>query len=132
GNRDDLQTWDGTHFNRYTTKDGLCNNSINAICRGSHGAVWIGTAGGLVQWRDGKFHNLAAADARVRVGILSLYQDAENTLWIGTKLHGLLMVRDGSVTEIGSGNGLFSDAIYGILEDNHTNLWFNSSRGIFR
>ncbi len=28
--------------------------------------------------------------------------------------------------------GLFSDAIYAVLEDGHTNLWLNSSRGIFR
>ncbi len=132
GDRDDLQTWDGTHFTRYTTKEGLCNDTIHAICRGSNGAMWIGTAGGLMQWRAGHFQNMADIDSRLRVSILSLYQDAQNTLWIGTKLHGLLMLRNGVVTEITSQQGLFSDAIFATLEDNHTNLWLNSSRGIFR
>jgi signal transduction histidine kinase len=64
--------------------------------------------------------------------ILSLYEDADNVLWIGTKGSGLLRWREGVVNAFTSAGGLFSDAIYSILEDGHTNLWLNSSRGIFR
>jgi signal transduction histidine kinase len=41
------------------------------------------------------------------------------------------MLRGDNVSEITRASGLFSDAIYAIVEDNHTNLWLNSSRGIF-
>lgn len=132
GNRDGLQTWDGTNFNRFTTRDGLCNNTINAICRGVGGEMWLGTASGLTQWKDGRFINYAAKDSSLNVMILSLYLDAQKTLWIGTKGRGLLTLRDGAVHDFTGECGLLSDSIYSILEDNHTNLWLNSSRGIFR
>jgi ligand-binding sensor domain-containing protein/signal transduction histidine kinase len=132
GGRDALQTWDGIRFTRFTTRDGLSNNTINALCGGPEGTVWIGTGAGLTRWQDGKFENLAAKDPRLHRLILSLYQDPEKTLWIGTKGHGLLRWRDGVLQEFTSKNGLFSDSIYSILEDGHANLWLNSSRGIFR
>jgi ligand-binding sensor domain-containing protein/signal transduction histidine kinase len=132
GNRGGLQTWNGTNFTRFTPKDGLYNNIINAICEGTKEEVWIGTDGGLMRWSGAKLENFGAKDARLKVPIFSLYEDAAGTLWIGSKGHGLLMLRDGAVQEFSSTNGLFSEFIYSILEDNHTNLWFNSSRGIFR
>ena len=132
GDRGALQTWDGHKFHRFTTKNGLCNNTVNAICEGTNGVMWIGTANGLVHWQDGTFTCLGANEPRLRVLILSLYQDTENTLWIGTKGDGLLMLRDGVVKSFTRKDGLFSDAIYSILEDDQTNLWLNSSRGIFR
>lgn len=132
GNRGNLETWDGSRFRRYTAKNGLTDDEINAICGGADGDVWIGTVGGLTRWQEGRFENLAASNALLRVMILSLYHDAEDTLWIGTKGKGLLRWRDGKVSEFNHKSGLFSDSIYAILEDQHTNLWFNSSRGIFR
>lgn len=132
GTRDGLQTWNGTNFSRFTTKDGLCNNTINAICEGASGDVWVGTEGGLTQWQNGKFNNLAGTDPQLSACVLSLYFDAQDTLWIGTKDHGLLMMHGGVVKQLNKKDGLFSDSIYAILEDNYTNLWLNSSRGIFR
>jgi ligand-binding sensor domain-containing protein/two-component sensor histidine kinase len=132
GNRSGLQTWDGTNFTRFNTRDGLPNNSINALCEGPDGAMWIGTDSGLAQWKNGKILNVAAKDPRLHTVIFSFYCDSAGTLWIGTKWHGLLMMKDGKVVEFNSRRGLFSDFIYSILEDDHTNLWLNSSRGIFR
>ncbi|HEY1788323.1 MAG TPA: two-component regulator propeller domain-containing protein [Verrucomicrobiae bacterium] len=132
GTRDGLLTWNGTSFNRYTTKDGLSHDFINALCGGVDDDVWIGTGGGLTRWHDGKFENYADKDARFHVVILSLYRDSQNVLWIGTKWHGLLRLKNGVLDEYTRSSGLFSDSIYAIVEDNHTNLWLNSSRGIFR
>jgi len=85
-----------------------------------------------MRWSGGKFEDLGARDSRLKITILSLYQDAKRTLWIGSKTHGLLMLREGALNEFRGTNGLFSESIYSILEDNYTNLWFNSSRGVFR
>lgn len=132
GSRELLQSWDGSHFRRFTTADGLSNQKINAICGGTDGVVWIGTEGGLTYWQHDHFYNLAAANARLQVVILSLYEDANGTLWIGTKGNGLIELRNGQVYEFTSARGLLSNAIYAILEDDHSNLWLNSSLGIFR
>ena len=132
GTRNGLRMWDGSQFARYTTRDGLSNNRINFLCQGIGDDVWIATDGGLTRWHDGKLDNLAAREPRLRVFILSLYQDADNTLWIGTKRQGLLRWQDGRLQAFNRKNGLYNDAIYSILEDNYTNFWLNSSRGIFR
>ncbi len=58
GTRDGLSAYDGSKFTRYTTRDGLCNNWINAICGGTVGEIWIGTYNGLARWYHGKFENL--------------------------------------------------------------------------
>ena len=131
GTRGGLNMYDGQKFAHFTTKDGLCNNWVNAICEGTNGDIWIGTSDGMTRWADGKFENLSAKDPRLHVQILSLYEDGE-TLWIGTKRHGLYGLRGEKLLQLTRESGLFSDAIYSILEDNHTNLWLNSSRGIFR
>jgi signal transduction histidine kinase len=132
GSRELLQCWEENHFSRFTTNNGLSHQKINAICGGTGGVVWIGTEAGLTRWQDGRFENLAATNSSLQALILSLYEDAEGSLWIGTKGNGLLRLKDGIVKEFTSAQGLFSDAIYSILEDDHTNLWLNSSRGIFR
>jgi signal transduction histidine kinase/ligand-binding sensor domain-containing protein len=132
GTRDSLQTWDGTEFKKYTTRHGLSDIEVDALCGGAEGSVWIGAVGGLSRWKDGKFEDWGAHNPALHVFVLSLFNDAENTLWIGTKGKGVLRLRDGVVTEFNHQHGLVSDSIYAILEDRHTNLWFNSSRGIFR
>lgn len=133
GNRGGLQTWNGVKFEHFSANDGLSDNSIDAICGGDKGIVWIGTDGGLTRWQNEKFENLAESNPRLHVNILSLYHDdTSGALWIGTRGRGLLRFRDGQVQEFDQKRGLFSDSIYAILEDNHSNLWLNSSRGVFR
>jgi signal transduction histidine kinase len=132
GSRDSLQCWDGEKFTKFTTKEGLSNNRINALCGSVDGGMWVGTDNGLTRGHDGQFENLAAKNPALQAQILSLYEDSDKTLWIGTKGRGLLRWRDGTVDELTSRQGLFSDTLYSILEDSHGNLWLNSSRGIFR
>jgi len=132
GSRELLQRWDGTNFSSFSTENGITHQKINAICGGADDSLWIGTDGGLTRYHDGKFVDLAKTEPRLRVLILSLYEDGDHVLWIGTKEHGLLRWQNGVVHEFTSTLGLFSDVIYSVLEDNHTNLWLNSSRGIFR
>lgn len=132
GTRDGLYCLRDGRFSRYTTRDGLTHDKINALCAGHDGAMWIGTDGGLTRWSEGRFSDLSAGEVRLRGRILSLYEDTERTLWIGTKGQGLLRLHGGNVRAFTSEEGLYSDSLYAVLEDHRHNLWFNSSRGIFR
>ncbi|MBU6411534.1 MAG: hypothetical protein KGR98_14215, partial [Verrucomicrobia bacterium] len=58
--------------------------------------------------------------------------DRENTLWIGTNGGGLDRYRNGRFTAYTTRQGLFSDEIFGILEDDRGWLWMICSEGIFR
>ncbi|HEY4414203.1 MAG TPA: two-component regulator propeller domain-containing protein, partial [Verrucomicrobiae bacterium] len=128
GAREGLLYWNGKEFKNCA---GMNNKKINALCGGSNDTMWIGTDYGLMQWDGQKFKNMAA-DPLLHVSILSLYEDADHTLWIGTRRHGLVRLQSGTTTGFTSAQGLFSDSIYAVLEDERKNLWLDSSRGIFR
>jgi ligand-binding sensor domain-containing protein/signal transduction histidine kinase len=132
GTRDGLQCLHDGKFQYYTTADHLTHNQINILCGRRAGGIWIGTEAGVTGWCQGAFTNFAAADARLGVVVLSLYEDTERALWIGTRDKGLLLWKDGRVVSYTTKEGLYSDTIYSILEDNRNNLWLTSSKGIFR
>jgi signal transduction histidine kinase len=59
-------------------------------------------------------------------------QLGERVLWMGTLGSGLLRWHDGKITPIRIKDGLYDNRIYSILADRKGNLWFGSSKGIFR
>jgi ligand-binding sensor domain-containing protein len=132
GSRNSLTCFKEERFRRYTTREGLTSNQINALCERQEGGLWIGTEQGLTQWwKDGPFVNLAASEPRLRKTILSLYEDPQQTLWVGTRGAGVVRFKEGVLFNFTSRQGLLSDSIYAVLEDGRDNLWFNSSKGIF-
>ncbi len=46
-------------FTAYTTKDGLASNSVHRIDEDADGVVWIFTADGLAQWKNGRLSHVA-------------------------------------------------------------------------
>jgi signal transduction histidine kinase len=58
--------------------------------------------------------------------------DDENTLWIGTIDNGLFRYRDGAITRYTTREGLHDDCLYFIVEDDHHDLWFGGTRGIWK
>jgi signal transduction histidine kinase/ligand-binding sensor domain-containing protein/CheY-like chemotaxis protein len=81
----------------FTRADGLPDDSVWAIAPATSGGVWIGTGGGLAEFRDGKIQNVGEK-LRIRFGtVTGLGRDADGTLWIGgdaggQRLHGTNLV----------------------------------------
>lgn len=114
-------------FSRYTTTNGLSHNKINAIHAGSD-LLWIGTDGGITLWKNEKFTSLQTFS---KISVLSFYEDAESTIWIGTRGQGLKRIRGDEIQTFTVAHGLSSDTIYSILEDNQNRFWMSGSKGIF-
>jgi ligand-binding sensor domain-containing protein/signal transduction histidine kinase len=131
GSREGLGCFKDGTFIRYTAQNGLADSKVNALCEAADGSLWIGTQGGLTRWKDGRFS--AAVDGPyAHAAVLSLYEDPKGTVWIGTRGAGLGRLSHGKLEVFTRRQGLLSDSIYSILEDNFNHLWFNSSMGIFR
>src|SRR5205814_2799379 len=103
--------------------------------------------GGLSRWNKGRFENFTTRDGLSNNSIVSIYEDNHRELWIGTKGGGLNRMRnvEGGTrnnSELRTPNsafsiyttkqGLFSDDIFEILEDNYGYLWMSCLKGIFR
>jgi signal transduction histidine kinase len=64
--------------------------------------------------------------------VRAIYEDPKGVVWVGTYDAGLGRYADERWTKYDQRNGLFDDGVFQILEDNHSNLWMSSNRGIFR
>ncbi|HYX07415.1 MAG TPA: two-component regulator propeller domain-containing protein, partial [Bacteroidales bacterium] len=77
-----------THFQHYTTQDGLLQNMVDCIFQDSRGYMWFGTWNGLCRFDGYTF--LGFKEENSSIGKLSnnfvhsICEDTEGNLWIGT------------------------------------------------
>jgi len=101
---------------------------------------WVGTYGGGLNRFDEKtgkfeivFPDLQSFQPAVNDKIMSLKSASDSILWIGTSGGGLIKLNTNtnSIRNFSIAHGLSSVVIYGILEDNNSNLWLSTDDGIF-
>ncbi len=141
----------------FTRADGFPPAYVTSLAEDSHGVIWAGTAlGELRQFTGASFkifrpadsltdaatlHAAAASDPlseRSR-GALSggerfwaMHSDQDGTLWIGTLGGGLLRFKDEKFFRFTLRDGLPSEHISQILEDDGDQLWLGTRAGIAR
>lgn len=116
------------------------NNSIFSLLRDSKGQIWVGTNRGLYKvapseqnvvhykYMDNDSSSVSPYD------IWYIHESQDGTIWLGTSGGGLnaLNPRTGSFTHFTEENGLPSNIVCGILEDDHHNLWISTNKGLTR
>ena len=118
----------------WQTEQGLPQNSVNAIVQDRKGYLWIGTFAGLARFDGDRFTVFTPADTRGFGSgrILDVLESRAGDLWIGTIDGGLTRLRDGVAVTYTQRDGLPSNFVGSIREDNEGNLWINTARGIAR
>ena len=89
----------------------------------------VGTANGLSRFKDNHFTGFNAAERLATSTILSLLEDREGNLWIGTESGGVNLLKDTKFTTYTVRNGLSSDLVKSIYEDQHGNIWIGTDGG---
>lgn len=115
----------------FRVTDGLPDSEVTSFLQTSGGAIWVGTKIGLAQLVEERFVPLTSQNQVLRTFVRSLYEDQDGSLWIGTYDSGLFRYKNGKVVNINTANGLFSDGVFCILEDDGW-FWMNSNQGIYR
>jgi signal transduction histidine kinase/ligand-binding sensor domain-containing protein/CheY-like chemotaxis protein len=116
----------------------LSHSVVRVILEDRFGVFWIGTGGGLNKFDpDTETFTCYAAvpgipDSLSHNNIYSIHEDQSKTLWIGTAGGGLNKLDRERKTFIhyNMEDGLPNDVIYGILEDEHGNLWLSTNKGL--
>ena len=129
GGENGLGCYDGQDWKFFSTADGLPASAVRALAEDADENLWIGTEdGGLFTLRDGK---ISPAHAPVK-DISCLLSDRAGVLWAGTFGHGLARLAQGRWSTCAASDGLASDDIGYLIDDDLGNLWLGSYEGLMR
>jgi len=113
----------------FTTKDGLPDNSVQGLAAGG-GALWIGTrAGGVSEFRQGRFRTYGQRDGFQPADIQALLADRDGALWIGTEGAGISRFAGGKFTSYQTRDGLTNQIIRCFYEDSEGSVWAGTAGG---
>lgn len=113
----------------FIPEDGLISQNVSAVLTDRSGRLWVGTRarGGLHEFREGKFHELAVAGL-FRQEIFALHQDRAGRLWVGTQEG--VACWDGQTWRLfTTADGLSKNAVRAIADDAAGNLWIGTDGG---
>ncbi len=82
---------------RWTTENGLPQNTVNAIAQTPDGYLWLATFGGLARFDGVKFTIFNTSNTPQLKGnrITALYVGRNGTLWIGTETNDIVCYQNG-------------------------------------
>ena len=113
---------------RWDDRQGLPQNSVQAIEQTTDGYLWLGTQEGLVRF-DGVRFTTFGRESIPQPYIWSLESDAAGGLWIGTEGSGLVHMKDGKFTAYTEDDGLPPGYITALHRDRTGTLWIATSKG---
>jgi len=125
----------------FCTSPCLNTEYIRDIYEDQDGVLWLGTfGGGLNRFEPAKkraaFYFRDEADPRSLSSntLLSIHQDQAGILWLGTHGGGLERFdpKTETFTHYQVQDGLPSDVVYGILQDDQGHLWLSTNHGLSR
>lgn len=117
-------------------------SNIRVVLVDSNNIIWLGTTSGLYKvtgsQKDGysvtsmskkmfeKFHNMNSPS------ILSIFEDSEHNIWIGTDGSGLFKYEPKSdvFTWFNKSLGLIQETVASIIEDDNGNIWLGGADGL--
>jgi ligand-binding sensor domain-containing protein/signal transduction histidine kinase len=102
---------------------------VRALAEGPPGQLWIGVRGaGLFRLRNDRVQKEGNLGLRA---LVALHSDQSGALWIGVLNNGLFRLQGRTVRRWATADGLPSNALHAIQEDDADNLWFSSNDGVF-
>ncbi len=115
-------------FTAYTSKNGLANNDVQAVCEDGDGGLWIGTVAGLNHLKDGKFTAYTTNNGLAGDHVMALLKDRRGNIWVGTR-SGLSRFKDGKFSNYTTRQGLAHDRITSFYEDQDGSIWIGTDGG---
>ena len=109
------------------------DNNINTILPLKNGDVYFGTQDGLCLYSNGVFKVLGGDEFRHKF-ILSLFEDKQGKIWIGTNEGLFILESENKITEVTAVNKQQIEgnqfAVLFINQDQYGNIWIGTEEGI--
>jgi signal transduction histidine kinase/ligand-binding sensor domain-containing protein len=107
----------------------LSNNRVSALRVDRANTLWVATSGGLVRVVNGAVETLTSADGLTSNLILSIYEDREGSIWVGTEAGGLNLLKSKKFNTYTTKDGLPNDLVKAIYQDVQGGIWIGSNGG---
>jgi|GEM_PF-516533 len=123
------------HVHRaWTTEQDLPQNSVNAVLQDRRGYLWLATFGGLARFDGVHFRTYGTSEypGLPSDRLLSLFEDSEGTLWVGSERSGAARFRNGAFTRFEAPDGLPLGTVNAFYEGPAGDFWIGSSYGLLR
>ncbi|TGE17542.1 sensor histidine kinase [Hymenobacter elongatus] len=75
---------DGPRRTRFTTRNGLSNDTVTALAQDDAGQIWVGTREGLLRYDGAAFREMTYTQGLPSKRIHHLYQAPQGPLWVAT------------------------------------------------
>jgi len=125
-----LSHWSEHGITNYQMRDGLAYFSTRALLEDRNGDLWIGTDRGLSHLHSGAFIHDRATESLSQKKVWAAHEDSDGGIWFGTRNDGLYRWRQGRLSQYSTKEGLASNSIYQIVEDNKADFWISGPNGI--
>ncbi|WP_455586763.1 hybrid sensor histidine kinase/response regulator transcription factor [Bacteroides sp.] len=133
---------DGTLLASYTAQNSKLSNNIVLCMAEREASIWMGTDGGGIDILNPETHEITVlkhisgnSSSLPSNSILSLYNDRNDNIWVGTIRQGLISVKEVSMktyTEVpvGSNDGLSNNVVLSLYQEPSSNkIWIGTDGG---
>lgn len=120
---------EGGELRRHSFAAGNADAVVQRLGVQRDGTVWLATAEGLIEWKDGRARKLPGSQEYNYQAIL---EDSAGNLWIATLAHGLLRFANGQMTRFLAPEMLSINTVYTVFEDRQRNIWAGTQDGLVR
>jgi len=121
-------------FDSWTTDNGLPENSVLALRQTRDGYLWMTTSGGLVRFDGVRFRWFTRENTPQLTtngfAYYALFEDRHGCLWAGTWTGGVVRYCNGEFTSITTKDGLPSNRVVRIDEDDEGTVWIFNDPGL--
>jgi len=115
-------------FNRH---NGLSGDTVTALIEDRRNRVWVGTNEGLDVIEHDKITAMRSVlRASGPTSVHLLYEDRAGSLWVATETQGVFVIDAHGTRHLGMADGLPSDWVVAIHEDDRGAIWLGTTDGL--
>lgn len=120
-------------YAQWNDRDGLPQNTVQAIAQTSDGYLWLGTEAGLVRFNGRSFRTFDTSNepAMRSNSVTALAASPDGGLWIGTR-SGLMRLENGTFRRWGTDEGLRNESVRALALGQDGVIWVGTNAGALR
>jgi ligand-binding sensor domain-containing protein len=108
-------------------QDSGLTRGVTAIQEQADRSIWLATANGLMEMKDGRLKPIASPAAEP----LRLLRDDSGNTWVGAG-NGLFLARGGRIVPFEDSEPMPSTSVLALYQDHENNIWVGTGDGLVR